>query len=146
SERQAKRTEEILRQFHEESALGHSYDARLLQRLWAFVAPHRRLLFFGIGLGLVVSAMTLVRPLIMKWVIDDGVMAKNPDVLFQGALAFAVVVLSEQFVQVGRIYATQLLGARTVGDMRSHIFAFLHTLPLKFFDRQPVGRLVTRVT
>ncbi len=143
---QGRRTEEILRQFHEEATLGKAYDARLLRRLWSFVAPHRSLLFVGLGLGLVVSALTLVRPLIMKWAIDGGVMAKNPDVLFQGAAAFAVVVFSEQLIQIGRIYATQLLGARTVGDMRRHIFGFLHTLPLRFFDRQPVGRLVTRVT
>ncbi len=146
SSKQAKRTEEILRQFHEEATLGRAYDAHLLRRLWVFVAPHKGLLFFGLSLGLVVSALTLVRPLVMKWAIDDGVMAKNPDVLFQGAAVFAGVVVSEQLLQIGRIYATQLLGARTVGDMRRHIFGFLHTLPLRFFDRQPVGRLVTRVT
>lgn len=141
-----KRTEEILRQFHEEVSFGRAYDGRLLRRLWQFVRPHQRLFFLGVGFGLLVSAMTLLRPLIMKWTIDDGVIARDPEVLFRGAVLFAFVVVFEQLVQVVRIYATQLLGARAVSDLRERIFSFLHGMPLRFFDSQPVGRLVTRVT
>lgn len=144
--KQTNRTEEILRQFHEEASFGRAYDGRLLRRLWEFVRPHQRLFFLGVGFGLLVSAMTLLRPLIMKWTIDDGVIARDPEVLFRGAALFAFVVVFEQLVQVVRIYATQLLGARAVSDLRERIFAFLHGMPLRFFDSQPVGRLVTRVT
>ncbi len=140
------RTEKILRDFHEEAVLGKAYDARLLRRLWAFVHPHRKLLYIGVGFGIVVSCSTLTRPLIMKWVIDDGIIAKDPDTLMRGAATFAAVVLFEQMMQIVRIYATQLLGARAVGDLRSTVFKFLQTLPMRFFDHQPVGRLVTRVT
>jgi ATP-binding cassette subfamily B protein len=103
-------------------------------------------LFVGLGLGIVVSLLGVVRPLIMRWTIDSGVLAKNQSVLAKGAITFGVMVLFEQLVQVVRIYATQLLGARMVADLRSRVFEFLHTLPMRFFDQQPVGRLVTRVT
>lgn len=142
----ATRTEEILRQFHEEASLGKAYDGRLLRRLWPFVEPHKRLLYIGLAMGVIVSAIALVRPLVMQWTIDKGVMAGNADVLTKGAMVFAVTVLTEQGLHIARIYATQLLGARTVSELRSSVFSFLHTLPLKFFDKQPVGRLVTRVT
>jgi ATP-binding cassette subfamily B protein len=141
-----KRTEQILKQFHEESGFGKAYDGRLLARLWEFARPHSRLLFVGLGLGIVVSLLGVVRPLIMRWTIDSGVLAKNQSVLAKGAITFGVMVLFEQLVQVVRIYATQLLGARMVADLRSRVFEFLHTLPMRFFDQQPVGRLVTRVT
>jgi ATP-binding cassette, subfamily B, multidrug efflux pump len=140
------RTEQILKQFHEESSLGKAYDGRLLRRLWDFARPHRSLLIVGLSFGVVVSLAGLARPLLMRWTIDSGVLAKDQQVLAQGAIAFGVIVLFEQAVQVARIYATQLLGARMVAGLRTRVFSFLHTLPLKFFDQQPVGRLVTRVT
>ncbi len=144
--RTKKRTEEILRRFHEESGFAGTQDWSLLRRLWPFVVPHRSLLYATVFLGGLTAALALVRPLLMRWTIDSGVMAKDADVLTQGALSFALVVLVEQVLAVGRIYATQLLGARVVADLRSQIFEFIHTLRMRFFDRQPVGRLVTRVT
>lgn len=140
------RTEQILKQFHEEGSFGKAYDGKLLGRLWLYAKPHGGLLFWGLGLGIVVSLLGVMRPLVMQWTIDKGVLAKDSHVLAQGAIAFGSMVLFEQLVQVARIYATQLLGARVVADLRRAIFRFLHTLPMKFFDQQPVGRLVTRVT
>jgi ATP-binding cassette subfamily B protein len=138
--------EKLLRDFHEDSALGKAYDLQLLRRLWCFVKPHRSLLYVSVGLGLVTVATGLIRPLLMKWTIDSGVMVKDYQVLLTGAAIFAGVVLFEGAIQTARILATQRLGARTVSDLRSHVFGFLHTLRMRFFDTQPVGRLVTRVT
>lgn len=140
------RVEGILREFHEDSKFAKAQDLALLKRLWPFVYPHRSLLYWGIGLGVLTVGTSLLRPLVMKWTIDSGVVAKNADILFQGAATFAALILVEQLITVGRVYTTQRLGARSVGDLRSHIFDFLQTLRLRFFDQQPVGRLVTRVT
>lgn len=140
------RTEEILRKFHEEQQFARIYDVRLFKRLWRYVSPHRSLLYWSVGLGLVIVGSALLRPLLMRWVIDDGVMAKNADVLMRGAMVFAALVVFEQLLQIARVYSTQLLGARTVSDLRRDVFDFLSTLRIPFFDRQPVGRLVTRVT
>jgi ATP-binding cassette, subfamily B, multidrug efflux pump len=141
-----RRTEQILKQFHEESNLGKAYDGRLLKRLWKYARPHGKLLYVGVSLGIVVSMLGVGRPLVMQWTIDSGVLAKDPAILAEGAIAFGIMVLLEQLIQVARIYATQLLGARMVADLRRAVFDFLHTLPMRFFDQQPVGRLVTRVT
>lgn len=143
---QKAKTDAILKRFHEEGGFSGGYDGDLLKRLWDFVRPHRGLLFASIALGLVITGGGLVRPLIMRWAIDDGIMAKDASVLFKGAVAFGAFVVLEQLLQVVRVYSSQLLGVRVITDLRRTTFAFLHTLRMQFFDRQPVGRLVTRVT
>ncbi|MEN9577323.1 MAG: hypothetical protein RJA70_332 [Pseudomonadota bacterium] len=140
------RIEKILREFHEDASFGKAYDLRLLRRLWQFVYPHRRLLYWSLILGVVTVGFGLVRPLLMQWTIDSGVLAKDANVLLVGAASFAGVTLIEQLLTVVRTLATQRLGAVAVSDLRSHVFAFLHRLRLGYFDGQPVGRLVTRVT
>jgi ATP-binding cassette, subfamily B, multidrug efflux pump len=143
---QKAKTDAILKRFHEEGGFTGGYDGDLLKRLWQFVRPHQSLLFATIVLGLVITGGGLVRPLIMRWAIDDGIVAKDASVLFKGAIAFGAFVLGEQLLQVVRVYASQLLGVRVITDLRHTTFEFLHTLRMQFFDRQPVGRLVTRVT
>jgi ATP-binding cassette subfamily B protein len=140
------RTEAILRAFHEEGALGKAYDARLLLRLWPFVRPYQRLLWFSLGLGVVIALLSLLGPLIMKFAIDEGVMKGDSHALLIGGLAFAGVIVLEQGLNFAQVYAAQIVGARSMTDLRSHVFGFLHELRLSYFDRQPVGRLVTRVT
>ena len=140
------RTEQILSAFHEEAALAKSHDARLLLKLWRFVRPHRALLYLGlavIGLG---ACAALMRPLIMQHTIDQGVMRQDRELLMQGGFMLAAIVAFEQLLSFAQIYAMQIVGARAVADMRRHVFEFLHGLKIGFFDRQPVGRLVTRVT
>ncbi|MBK8998992.1 MAG: ABC transporter ATP-binding protein [Myxococcales bacterium] len=136
----------MLKAFHEESALGKIYDRRLIARLWPYLRPHRRLLGFALAGVLVTAATSLVRPLVMLHAIDKGVLAGDPAVLMRSGLVLLGVVVFEQVLNYVQVYTTQVLGARATSDLRRDIFAFLHQLRIGFFDRQPVGRLVTRVT
>lgn len=140
------RTEDLLKAFHEESALGKIYDRRLIARLWPYLRPHKRLLGFALAGVLVTAATSLVRPLVMLHAIDKGVLAGDPAVLMRSGLVLLGVVVFEQVLNYVQVYTTQVLGARATSDLRRDIFAFLHQLRIGFFDRQPVGRLVTRVT
>lgn len=140
------RTEELLKAFHEESALGKVYDRRLIARLWPYLVPHKRLLFLALGGVLITAATSLLRPVVMLHAIDHGVLAGNAGVLLQGGLSLAALVIVEQLLLYVQVYTTQVLGARATSDLRRDVFVFLHQLRLGFFDRQPVGRLVTRVT
>lgn len=140
------RTEEVLRAFHEEAILGKAYDSRLIARLWPFVKPHKRLLLMALGVLLVTAAGDLLRPLIMREAIDQGVLKHDSAVLMRGGFLLAGVVLTVQILSFIQIYTMQVVGARAMADLRRHVFSFLHSLRLGFFDNQPVGRLVTRVT
>ncbi|HET9959880.1 MAG TPA: ABC transporter ATP-binding protein [Polyangiaceae bacterium] len=141
-----KRTEKILRAFHEEERFGRAYDGALLKRLWAFLYPHRKLIWISMGVVLFTSAGSLLRPLLMRHVVDSGVMAKNESALLQGGLMLTGLILFEQILGFVQLYATQVAGARAMADLRLHVFRFLHGLRLGFFDNQLVGRLVSRVT
>jgi ATP-binding cassette subfamily B protein len=144
--REATRAEQALKAFHEESSLGAAYDTRLAQRLWPYMRPYQRMIWLSIFLGVVMACMGIARPWIMRLAIDKGAVAKNETVLFWGGLAFAVIILLEQVLNFIQVYIVQLSGARAMYDLRSDVFAFLQGRRLAFFDRQPVGRLVTRVT
>lgn len=141
-----RRAEEVLHEFHDEIRLGRAYDARLIRRLWPFVHPHQRLLWLALGVSVLAAAAALTRPLVMRWAVDSGVTAGNVRILTQAGLVLTGVVLVEQFFVFVQTYCLQVAGARAMADLRRHVFRFLHQMRLSYFDRQPVGRLVTRVT
>ena len=141
-----RRTEEVLRAFHEEAEPLRTHDIGLLVKLWAFLRPYRRLLLGTLLVILLTSAAALARPLIMLRAIDEGVLQGDADVLTWGGIVLVAVVALEQLLTFVQIYATQVVGARAMADLRRATFRFLHGLRLGYFDRQPIGRLVTRVT
>lgn len=142
----AARTEAVLRAFHEEGALGKAYDGRLVAQLWPFVRPHRLALWLALASILVTAAGSLLRPLVMLHAIDRGVLQGDSAVLTRSGLLLVGIVLVEQVLVYAQIYALQVAGARAMADLRRHVFEFLHQKRVGFFDHQPVGRLVTRVT
>jgi ATP-binding cassette, subfamily B, multidrug efflux pump len=146
AEAAANRTEEVLRQFHEESAIGKAYDLALMRRLLPFFKPYKSLAVIALVAVVLSAAGSLARPLIMLRTIDKGVLVGNGTVLLYGGLSVAGVVIVEQLLNFVQIYTIQILGARAVADLRRDVFDFLHRLRVGYFDRQPVGRLVTRVT
>src|SRR5262252_4296387 len=141
-----RRTEEVLRAFHEESDIQKAYDIKLLKQLWPFLKPHARQLYFSMSLLLVTAAASLVRPLLMRSIIDAGAISKDTSAMMRGGWLLLGVVLVEQTLSFYQIYSMQMAGARAMADLRLHVFRFLHGRRLAFFDRQPIGRLVTRVT
>lgn len=142
----ASKTAKVLEAFHEESALGKAYDFALLRRLWPYVAPYRGMIYLSLGVGVLTAASSLVQPLAMRELLDNGALAGDLGILTRGALYLSALVLVERVLTFVQVYSVQVAGARAISAMRRHIFQFLHELPLRFFDRQPVGRLVTRVT
>jgi ATP-binding cassette, subfamily B, multidrug efflux pump len=140
------KTARVLEAFHEEGALGKAYDWPLLRRLWPYVAPYRRMIYVSLAVGVLTAASSLVQPLFMRYLLDEGALAGNMARLTEGALYLCALTIVERVLSFIQIYSVQLAGARAISAMRRHVFKFLHDLPLRFFDRQPVGRLVTRVT
>jgi ATP-binding cassette subfamily B protein len=140
----ATRAQDALTRFHEEGALEQTYDARMLVRIWPFVRPHAGLLALSLGLLLVNAGFAMARPLVMRAALDSldvpGASLTRP------GITLAIILLLEQSISFPQMYLMQIAGARAMADLRMHVFRFLHTRKLGFFDRTPVGRLVTRVT
>lgn len=121
-------------------------DARLAARLFGYVRPWRGLVLLALGLIVTQSVLQLVGPLLTRWVIDEALPARDGDAVLLAAAAFAGALVLQFAATYGQTVATALLGQRVMRQLREELFAHLQRLPIAFFDRTPVGRLVTRTT
>src|SRR5579863_9284729 len=139
------RAEQALKKFHEEGAMGKAYDGRLLRRLWPFVQPHARFIVLSLGTLALVSAINLVRPLLLGDVVRQAGLQNAHGLLVDG-VSLALLLVVVQALTFVQMYAMQVAGARAMADLRTTIFQFFQRLRLRYYDRTPVGRLVTRAT
>ena len=131
---------------HEEDALGKVYYARLMRRLLVYVRPYRRLVVGAIVLLFIDGAVQLVGPLLTRRVIDVAIPARDAGAVREAALLFGAALAIQFACNYGETVLTGLLGQNVMRDMRRDIFAHLQRLSIPFYDRNPVGRLITRVT
>jgi ATP-binding cassette subfamily B protein len=135
-----------LRGISEETVLGKAYDARLIRWLWEWVRPHRRLVAVSVVLFVCVSASQLAQPYLIKVAIDSHMLPGREEGLNRVALLFLLALAAEFVFRFLEIYVMQGTGQAVVYDLRTAVFRHLQRLPTRFFDANPVGRLVTRVT
>ena len=131
---------------HEEEALGKAYDGRLMRRLLGYARPYRALVFGSLALLLADGMLQLAGPALTQRVIDVAIPRGDARLVITSAALFAATLLLQFGFTYGETMLTSLLGQRVMRDLRVEIFAHLQRLSVSFFDRNPVGRLVTRVT
>ena len=130
----------------EEEVLGKAYDSRLMKRLLVYLLPYRTTVLFAFFLIVVESAIEICFPLMTMLAVDNYMATGDLNGLLVIALAYfglLVVKLGVGFVQT---YLLQSIGQKIMFDMRRQIFNHIQTLSTSFFDKNPVGRLITRVT
>jgi len=131
---------------HEDEVLGKAYDARLMRRLLRYLRPHRRSVVIALVAIVAQSAMQLAQPLLIRVAIDDYILAGNLSGLGQIALLFLVILIASFGLEFVETYTMQMMGQRIMFDLRMEIYGHLQRLDVRFYDRNPVGRLMTRVT
>ena len=141
----ATRAERVLRRFHDEGEIGKAYDARLLRRLWPFVRPHAGFVAASLATLALIACINLVRPLLFGDVVRQATARDAGRLLRDGLLISGLLVVLQTLTFI-QMYTMQIAGARAMADLRSTIFQFFQRLRLRFYDRTPVGRLVTRAT
>ena len=132
--------------FREEESLGKVYDARLMRRLLRYLAPYRWVALSAVLLLLLLSLLQLAGPYLAKVAIDRYIGRGNFAGLTRISVIFAGILLAQFFFRVLQTYLVQWMGQNVMRDLRLEIFSHLQRLPLSFFDRNPVGRLMTRIT
>jgi ATP-binding cassette subfamily B multidrug efflux pump len=141
--------------FREEEKLGKAYDAQILRRLSTYLRPYRGSIFFAIVLTLLVGPLELAGPRLFGIGVDKYIVPGSSGLIQQGAaihgvalvsLAYLLALLLSFALQYLQVRIMQDVGQKTLYDLRKEIFERLQRLPMSFFDRTPVGRLVTRVT
>jgi ATP-binding cassette subfamily B multidrug efflux pump len=131
---------------HEDDILGKAYDARLMRRLLGYLRPYSRQVAIALAAIIVGSAAALAQPYLVKVAIDRYIAAGRLDDL-NGLAALYVVILIVAFAaEYVQTWTMQLTGQRIMFDLRMEIYGHLQRLDLKYYDRNPVGRLMTRVT
>jgi ATP-binding cassette subfamily B protein len=130
----------------EEEILGKAYDAKLMKRLLGYVKPYKHFVIFAILLNIVVAALGPIRPYLTKIAVDDYIAHSDYQGLFIISLILFGSLILQAVIQYFLTYFTQYLGQKTLYDLRTQIFNHIQKLALKFFDKTPIGRLVTRAT
>lgn len=140
---------------HEEEALGKAYDSRLMRRLLQYMKPYKWRVALALVMVAVVTPLELAPPAIFQKAIDKYFVPAAKHAIPEGAAWSGIIWLSVIFLgvlvfdflaQYIQIRIMQRVGQQTMYDMRGEIFRHMQRLPMSYFDRNPVGRLVTRVT
>jgi len=131
---------------HDEDVIGKAYDSRLMRRLLAYLRPYRLQVAWAIAAIVGNSALQLVPPYLTKTVIDRSIPAGDLSGLGVIAALYLGAILLSFGLEFAQTSTMQLIGQRVMFDLRMAVFGHLQRLDLRFYDRNPVGRLMTRVT
>lgn len=129
-----------------EEADSKAYDSHLLRRLIGYLRPYRLRVAVALVLLLAGSAMQLAGPWLTKVALDRAIPERDTGLLLTLTLAYAVSLVVGFLCEYGQTWLTTWLGQRVMYDLRTEVFGHLQHLSLRYFDRNPVGRLMTRVT
>jgi ATP-binding cassette subfamily B protein len=130
----------------QDEILDKGYDARLLRRLLVYLRPYRGLAALAVVLLLAGACLALVGPVLTQRALDVAIPSLDTGLLATLAAVFLAALLLEFLVEYGQTLLTALIGQRVMYDLRMQIFGHLQRLSISYFDRNPVGRLMTRVT
>ena len=130
----------------QEEVLGKAYDLRLIKRLWKFIIPYKRMFLTAMLLLPLQESFGLAQPYLMKVAIDQYIGGRDIWGLQGVGLLYLVALLGESVAVFFHYYLTMRVSQRCLADLRVAIFAHVQKLPMSYFDRNPVGRLVTRMT
>jgi ATP-binding cassette subfamily B protein len=130
----------------DDEILGKAYDARLARRLLGYLSPHRGLVLAGLAAIVVSAVLQLAQPWLTKIAIDRYIATGDLGGVTRIALAFLAVLAATFALEFGQTWLSQMLGQRIMYDLRMQIYGHLQRVSVAYYDRNPVGRLMTRVT
>ena len=132
--------------YDENDTTGKVYDARLVRRLWAYVRPYR----VRVGIALLLlsgeAAAATLPPLLIQRAIDGPLSNGQPDGVLPIFGMYVAAVLAIFVFKYSQVYLMQTVGQNVMVDLRTTIFGHVQRMSLTFYDRRPVGSLITRLT
>src|SRR5206468_7683441 len=135
-----------VKQFHEEEAIGKTYDLKVARRLLRYLTPYVKLLVPALLLTLVLNLLGILQPKFTQYTIDWYIIPKKTD----GVTIFALVYVAAQFLRFVFSYFQVVLlnsvGQYVMFDLRREIYDKLQRQEVAYYDRNPVGRIMTRLT
>lgn len=131
---------------HEEELEGKAYDSRLMKRLLKFARKYWRYFLLAVIFLFASTLVELARPVLMGITIDDFIKKSDVHSLNRMGIYFVILVLAGFLFNLFQIYVLSYTGQSIIYNIRQILFSHLQKLPLSYFDKNPIGRLVTRIT
>ncbi len=135
-----------VRKYHEEEAMGKTYDLRIARRLLLYIRPYWRLAAAALILTFLTNILISTQPYFTKMAVDDYITPKRVDGVWLFALAFFGVFLFRFIFSYAQEVLLNHVGQRVMFDLRTEIFTKLQRQEVAYYDRYPVGRTMTRLT
>ncbi|MCO6511173.1 MAG: ABC transporter ATP-binding protein [Aridibacter famidurans] len=134
------------KKFHEEAAIVKSYDWSTSKRLFGYLRPYWRMMILALALTLLTNILISLQPYFTKVAVDDFIVPKRTDDIWLFALAFFGLFLFRFIFSYLQEIILNVIGQRVMFDLRTQIFTKLQRLQVSYYDRHPVGRIITRLT
>jgi len=123
---------------------GKAVDIKLLRRVFAYVKPYKRSLFWEIICTILLAVLAPLRPLLIERTIDKYIVLNDAQGLLDMTLLMIGLLLTQTGIQYYHTFITNALGQSVIHDLRMDIFTHISNLRLRYFDRTPIGQLITR--
>ena len=134
------------KKYHEEEAIKKSYDFRTTKRLFSYLKPHWKMMTFALCLTLLTNILISLQPYFTKMAVDDFIVPKKTEGIWLFALAFFGLFLFRFIFSYLQEILLNVVGQKVMFALRSQIFAKLQNLQIAYYDKNPVGRIITRLT
>ena len=133
-------------QIQDEEPIGKTYDFKVATRLLSYLRPYRGTVLFALLLTLLTNTLISLQPRFTQWAVDDYIVPRNTDGLYLFAFMFFLVFLFRFLFSYLQEVLLNTVGQKVMYDLRKEIFAKLQRQDVAYFDRNPVGRTITRLT
>lgn len=137
---------EAVRKYHEEDAIGKTYDFRVARRLLRYLGPYWRLAAVALTLTFITNILIATQPFFTKMAVDDYITPKRVDGVWLFALAFFGVFLLRFLFSYTQEVLLNHVGQKVMFDLRTELFTKLQKQEVAYYDQYPVGRTITRLT
>lgn len=134
------------KKFHEEAAIVKSYDWSTSKRLFGYLRPYWRVMILALALTLLTNVLISLQPYFTKVAVDDFIVPKETEGIWLFAFLFFGLFLFRFIFSYLQEIILNVIGQRVMFDLRTQIFTKLQRLQVSYYDRHPVGRIITRLT
>ncbi|MEZ7892433.1 MAG: ABC transporter ATP-binding protein [Candidatus Wallbacteria bacterium] len=128
----------------EEIITGKAYDSRLLKRLWSFITPYMKFFYISMFFLAMVTILDLLPPYITKVAIDDFIAKNRASEIYKILIIYQAVLIMHFTFQFLHTYTINIMAQKAMYDLRIEVFSHIQKMSFSFFDKNPVGRLITR--
>ena len=130
----------------EDKISGKIYDRKLFARLLKYGKPYALLILLAVGMIIIAAGLETLGPYLTQQAVDKYIIPGDANGLLQLVVLYFCLMLGIFVIRYSQILLTQFIGQKIIYDLRNDVFSHLQRLHQQYFDRNPVGRLITRVT